>query len=388
MMLDHTLKPLSPQTIQTKGDILVVDDTPQNLKLLSSLLTQAGYTARCVISGSAALMGIEAEAPDLILLDINMPKMDGYEVCQRIKANPDTHRIPIIFVSALGEVIDKVKAFKVGGVDYITKPFQFEEVLVRLETHLTLQRLQAELAEKNARLEAELARAGQIQAELLPSERPFVEHFDIEGFCYPARNVGGDFYDWIQINPQHLKLTVGDVMGKGMAAALLMATTRATFRTAAQAGSPLAIVEQVMQALEPDLIRSESFVTLFHAQLDGPHRTLTYVDAGHGHHAMIRASGSVDSLDTTGAPIGGIHCQPHFQAQIAFAPGDTFLVYSDGLWDARPELHFNLESLVQAITGLDSAQAIANKVSMLLGLQDLQHSLSDDVTLLILRCLD
>ncbi|MDX2230878.1 MAG: response regulator [Leptolyngbyaceae cyanobacterium bins.349] len=129
----------------SKGDILLVDDTPDNLRLLSTMLTSQGYDVRSVRSGSAALMGVQAQAPDLILLDINMPEMNGYEVCQKLKANSDTQGIPVIFISALNEVFDKVKAFTVGGVDYISKPFQVEEVLVRVENQLQLRRLQVEL---------------------------------------------------------------------------------------------------------------------------------------------------------------------------------------------------------------------------------------------------
>ncbi|MES1026584.1 response regulator [Gloeocapsa sp. BRSZ] len=145
-----------------KGDILIVDDTLDNLRLLSAMLTAQGYEVRSVPNGSAALMGVQAQPPDLILLDINMPVMNGYEVCQRLKANPSTQRIPVIFISALNEVFDKVKAFTVGGVDYITKPFQVEEVLVRVENHLKLTRLQAQLQAQNSRLqqaEVELRKA-------------------------------------------------------------------------------------------------------------------------------------------------------------------------------------------------------------------------------------
>jgi two-component system, sensor histidine kinase and response regulator len=137
-----------------KGDILLVDDTPDNLRLLSTMLSEQEYEVRSVRSGSAALMGVQGQAPDLILLDINMPGMSGYEVCERLKENPDTRGIPVIFISALNEVFDKVKAFTVGGVDYISKPFQVEEVLVRVENQLARRRLQVQLQERNQRLEA------------------------------------------------------------------------------------------------------------------------------------------------------------------------------------------------------------------------------------------
>ncbi|MGB8700391.1 MAG: response regulator [Thermosynechococcaceae cyanobacterium] len=133
-----------------QGDILIVDDQLDNLRLLSDLLTQKGYEVRTVTRGSAALMGVEAQSPDAILLDIFMPEMDGYEVCRRLKRNPRTREIPVIFISALNEVFDKVKAFTVGGVDYVTKPFQIEEVFARVETQLSLRRAQVQLQTQNA----------------------------------------------------------------------------------------------------------------------------------------------------------------------------------------------------------------------------------------------
>ncbi|HAA31310.1 MAG TPA: hybrid sensor histidine kinase/response regulator, partial [Cyanobacteria bacterium UBA8553] len=135
-----------------KGTILVVDDTPANIRFLVGMLGENGYTVRPAIDSQSALVGALAEPPDLILLDIQMPHMNGYEVCSKLKASPTTRHIPVIFISALSEVLDKVKAFGVGGVDYITKPFQVEEVLARVETHLSMQHLQKSLFQKNEEL--------------------------------------------------------------------------------------------------------------------------------------------------------------------------------------------------------------------------------------------
>ncbi len=140
-----------------KADILVIDDTPENLALLSQMLTEKGYKVRSVTKGSTALRGAKAVPPELILLDVKMPEMNGYEVCQRLKADERTRHIPVIFISALGDVFDKVKAFQAGGVDYITKPFQVEEVLARLDTHLTIRNLQIKLQQQNIQLSQEIA---------------------------------------------------------------------------------------------------------------------------------------------------------------------------------------------------------------------------------------
>ena len=134
-------------------NILVVDDIAENLKMLSSTLTRQGYQVRCAKNGSLALSGVNKILPDLILLDIKMPDLDGYQVCQKLKAQEHTCSIPVIFLSALDDVLDKVKAFEVGGVDYISKPFQVKEVLVRVKNQLALQLAQAQISELNRELE-------------------------------------------------------------------------------------------------------------------------------------------------------------------------------------------------------------------------------------------
>jgi DNA-binding response OmpR family regulator/DNA-binding CsgD family transcriptional regulator len=133
--------------------ILIVDDTLENLRLLADILTEEGYKVRLASSGAYALTIVQKNQPDLILLDIMMPEMDGYEVCRLLKADEKTRDIPVIFISALDEVFDKMTAFSIGGVDYITKPFHVEEMLARIKTHLTLQRLQQELQQKNQELQ-------------------------------------------------------------------------------------------------------------------------------------------------------------------------------------------------------------------------------------------
>ncbi|HEY1416892.1 MAG TPA: response regulator, partial [Myxococcaceae bacterium] len=165
--------------------ILVVDDTPANLQVLAGMLKDRGYKVRPVPGGKLALLAARRDPPDLILLDINMPEMNGYEVCEHLKADDKLKGIPVIFISALTEQLDKVKAFAIGGVDYITKPFQMEELHARVETHLKLHRLQIELEEANARLamangrmSRDLKAAAKIQETFLPREVPRVPGTD------------------------------------------------------------------------------------------------------------------------------------------------------------------------------------------------------------------
>ncbi|MFP4120956.1 PAS domain S-box protein [Coleofasciculus sp.] len=156
-----------------KGTILTIDDTPDNLHLLTEMLSAQGYKIRIIPNGRLALKSIANNPPDLILLDIIMPDMDGYQVCQQLKASPITQNIPVIFLSGLNETFDKVKAFEVGGVDYITKPFQVQEVLARVENQLRLQRLQKQLTEQNIQLQQEIQERQQVEIALSESEQKY-----------------------------------------------------------------------------------------------------------------------------------------------------------------------------------------------------------------------
>ncbi|MEG4324304.1 response regulator [Microcoleus sp. herbarium5] len=144
------------QIEENKGNILIVDDTPENLQVLSATLSDRGYKVRGVINGKMAIRAARSGCPDLILLDIKMPEMDGYEVCTQLKEDPKTSEIPVIFISALDEVLDKLTAFQVGGVDYVTKPFHVAEVLARIEHQLTIQRLKKQLLDRNKELQQEI----------------------------------------------------------------------------------------------------------------------------------------------------------------------------------------------------------------------------------------
>ncbi|NJM59916.1 MAG: response regulator [Oscillatoriales cyanobacterium RU_3_3] len=179
--------------------ILVVDDQPINLRFLSNLLTDRGYTVYRAICGQLALNAAATYSPDLILLDIRMPGMDGYEVCQKLKATAATAQIPVIFLSVLDDVNDKLQAFRVGGADYIAKPFQVEEVLARIDKQVALQKLQQQLKEQNAKLQ---------QSQLLLAS---VLNSSIDGVAAyaAARNSEGDIVDfkWLPIDRAAAKMS-------------------------------------------------------------------------------------------------------------------------------------------------------------------------------------
>lgn len=171
-----------------KPDILIVDDTPDNIRFLSSVLLEQGYSVRKAINGKMALTAARTVLPDLILLDINMPEMNGYEVCEILKKDDKTRTIPVIFLSAMDDVLDKVKAFQVGGVDYITKPFHLEEILVRIQNQLTIQNLQNKLQTQNTQLQEALSELKRTQAQLIHKEKMLSLNQLVAGIAHEINN--------------------------------------------------------------------------------------------------------------------------------------------------------------------------------------------------------
>ena len=326
------------QTDISKGNILIVDDTPANLRLLSQMLAERGYRVRPVPDGSLALAAVQAECPDLILLDIRMPEMDGYQVCERLKADAPTCDIPIIFISALDAIQDKVKAFAVGGVDYVTKPLQVEEVLARVETHLALRRTQKQLQDANRKMAHELALAGEVQASFLPHDLPDIPGWQLSATLRPARETSGDFYDLISLPNGRLGILVADVSDKGAGAALYMALSWPLIRTYAME-YPLQ-PESVLSAVNHRIINETytyNFVTVFYGILDPDTGTLVYCNAGHWPPVLIRTQdgGSVQRLLRTGIPLGLFADGNFEQGIVQLDPGNVLALYTDGITEAQ-----------------------------------------------------
>ena len=226
------------------ADILAVDDNPANLKLLDGLLTDRGYTVRAALSGPMALAAAHARPPDIVLLDISMPEMDGYAVCRAIQADEQLRSIPIIFISAAVDSADKVRAFRVGGRDYISKPFQAEEVFARVETHLALARSQAALAQKNEALAHTLSQLKLAQARLVQSEKMAALGVLTAGIAHELNNP----LNFVAAGVQALRKTVAPLDA-------LLADCIEIERTAAQGESAGKIVERLHQWLvENDII--------------------------------------------------------------------------------------------------------------------------------------
>jgi serine phosphatase RsbU (regulator of sigma subunit) len=235
-------------------------------------------------------------------------------------------------------------------------------------------------SELHAELDAEFRRTAEIQAQLLPHAAPDLPGYEFAGVCLPARQVGGDFFDWLAGNDA-IRISLGDVMGKGMPASLLTATVRAALRVVAHLPVSEA-VEAVNRALSPDLMRSDSFVTLFHAALAPESGQLTYVDAGHGMVFIQRRDGTVERLRQHNLPLGVLPDAIYPAGTTTLEPGDTLVIYSDGLPDARPELRLDAVGVAGQIEELPDAQA---KLEQLVNLVSDIQTRPDDLTLVLLR---
>lgn len=343
------------QAEASKGNILIVDDTPANLRLLAQMLAEQGYHVRPVPDGSLALAAVQAEPPDLILLDIRMPGMDGYEVCKRLKADPRTSEIPIIFISALEAIQDKVKAFTVGGEDYITKPFQVEEVLARVETHLALRKLQKQLEDANRKMAQELALAGEVQTSFLPQELPHVPGWQLAATLKPARETSGDFYDLIHLPNGCLGIVIADVCDKGAGAALIMALSCTLIRTyAAQFPAQPEIVLSAVNRRILDDTNCDSFITVFFGILNLESGKFVYCNAGHCWPFLIshQSSENIRRLSITGVPLGIEREETWEQSVVQLAPGDVLVLYTDGITEAQNTRRalFGEDRLLEAVT--------------------------------------
>ncbi|MBD0386540.1 MAG: hybrid sensor histidine kinase/response regulator [Nostoc sp. C3-bin3] len=195
----------SNQTDHHKRNILVVDDTPDNLRLLSAMLTSQGFEVRKALNGKMALTACQMVLPDLILLDINMPEMDGYQVCQQLKADTKTCEVPVIFISALDDVVDKVKAFDVGGVDYISKPFHGAEVVLRIENQINLRLLQVKLQEKNFLLQQALNNLQVSQVKQIQNEKMVALGQLVAGLAHEINNPISFIYGNLQYAGQYMQ---------------------------------------------------------------------------------------------------------------------------------------------------------------------------------------
>lgn len=333
------------------ANVMLVDDTPANLQVLGGMLTEQGCIVRPVPSGKLALRFAKADPPDIILLDIMMPEMDGYEVCRRLKQTEDLKHIPVIFISALSETIDKVKAFSAGGVDYITKPFQFEEVQARVSTHLNIRQLQTELENQNRQLtdlnqalrksqnalERELAYAANYVLSLIP---PPIREGDIQtNWLYvPSTRLGGDSLGYHWIDDTHFALYLLDVSGHGVGPALLSVSVLNTLRTQSLPDVDFRRPDQVLSALNTRFRRNDQyglFFTIWYGVFNRNDRMLRYASGGHPPALLIDRLQQEMDLDTQGMPVGFFPLATYDAPAVHVLPASKVYVFSDGCYEIQ-----------------------------------------------------
>src|SRR5271156_2693860 len=311
--------------------ILIVDDTPINIGVISGALKDS-FATKVATSGEKALaIASGKEKPDLILLDIMMPEMDGYEVCRRLKANPDTRDIPVIFLTSQTEAEDETKGFEVGAVDYIHKPFSAAVVKARVRTHLMLRDAHAVIARQLVEINTELEMARQIQLSILPSSTPKISGLDIVARYIPMTSVAGDFYDFIVVDERHVGIFIADVSGHGLPAALIASMLQVALTAQARhVSEPGKVLAGLNQALCGKF--QHNFVTAAYVYVDLEKSILKYGGAGHPPLVLRRQTTRRSSQPLeNGLVMGQFEEAAYDSLQVPVAPGDRFVLYTDGI---------------------------------------------------------
>jgi sigma-B regulation protein RsbU (phosphoserine phosphatase) len=330
----------------------VVDDSATNLQVLVRTLAGTGHRILAAKDGPSALDIAMKTQPDLMLLDVMMPGMDGFEVLRRLKAQPETRHIVVIFLSARGEVADKVSGLELGAIDYITKPIQGEEVLARVAAHLSRQYLERELRKNRDRLDKELAGAARMQQLLLPPVMPPHASITFGSFYQTSRHAGGDYYDVLTLGDDRFGILVADVSGHGAPAAIVMAMIRAVVHTyPGVADDPPAVLHYINRHFE-FLWDTPMYATATYAVVDARRATVQLASAGHPLPLIASRDGGVTAaaVDTTMCllwqELTAVPC-----VEFKMAPGDRWVFFTDGITDRQsPDgTMFDLERLSAAV---------------------------------------
>lgn len=376
--------------------ILVVDDAKPNIKILADLLSDQAQVLFAT-NGPVALQKATEEDLDLILLDVMMPDMDGYEVCEKLKADARTAQIPVVFVTGLSEEQDEEKGLRLGAIDYVTKPFSPAIVKARVRNHLQARQHQRDLESAHAQLRAshekEMRIAHEIQMAMLPKREgggETFDGFDIAAILEPARSVGGDLYNYFSVGQDRLCFAVGDVSDKGVPAALFMVKTNTLLRSVAGEVDELhTIMERVNQELSRDN-EACMFVTLIVGILDLATGEYALSNGGHNAPVLMKADGSCAYIETETGPALGFEETAEFPVMRSqLHPGETLLLYSDGVteaFDERDEM-FSDERLLEVLAKRPATGATETTSMLLREVQEFagNHGQSDDITIVALR---
>lgn len=317
--------------ISEKKVVLLVDDEPANIQIVNSILKDQ-YKIKVATSGAKALELVAATPPpDLILLDVVMPEMDGYEVCTRLKTTPETKDIPVVFLTGQTDVTDETKGFDVGAVDYIHKPFSPAVVQARVHTHLTLRDIRQQLARQLDSITKELETARKIQFSILPNQLPVIQDLEIAARYVPMTQVAGDFYDFIVVDDKHIGVLVADVSGHGMPAALIASMLKIALAAQSEwADDPAKVLTGLNQSLCGKF--HDHYITAVYVYLDMDKRRMRYAGAGHSPILMFDGvTGQTRELDENGFFLSWVADATYNAREIPLGKGDWIILYSDGI---------------------------------------------------------
>jgi serine phosphatase RsbU (regulator of sigma subunit) len=408
---------ITSKSIDFKGyTILIIDDNPTNLGVIVDYLEEYGFDIIMARNGEIGLKRAKIILPNMILLDVMMPGIDGFETCRRLKADETTKDIPVIFMTALESTEDKVKGFEVGGVDYVTKPIQHEEVLARLTTHLHIRNLTLKLQKsnealsdanqqittlnerlkaENMRMQAELDVARRLQQMVLPTKEELerIDELDIAGFMEPADEVGGDYYDVLEHNGR-VKIGIGDVTGHGLESGVLMLMVQTAVRSLliSDITDSEVFLNRLNRIIYDSVQRMNSDKNLTLSLLDYQNGRLQ-ITGQHEYVLRIDKESSVEVIDTfdLGFSVGIEEDIADFVShkEISLQPGEGIVLYTDGITEAQnpDKKMYELERLCEVIShnGHRSAKEIQEAVIADVRQYIDTQKVYDDITLLVLK---
>lgn len=323
--------PASAHTVLRVPTVLVVDDSPMNLMLLGTILSKEGFRILKAGDGPAGRALTLAESPDLILLDVMMPKETGFETCTKLKTHPATVDIPVIFISALDDVQSKVMGLKIGGVDYITKPFHAEEVLARVRVHLRIRAASRDLVrEQQARLE----QLRDAQKSLLVRPEDFPQGaFDV--YYKPLHEAGGDFYDVFEVGEEIFGYFVADISGHNLGASFLTSALKALLRQYSWTVYPPEDTLRGINSVMRSTLGDGQYLTACYARMNRRRAELSVVSAGHPPLIHVTAGGVAQAVEMESDPLGVLGSVVLQRKDIKVSRGDRIFLYTDGLIEAK-----------------------------------------------------
>jgi sigma-B regulation protein RsbU (phosphoserine phosphatase) len=381
--------------------ILVVDDDPRNVRLLRRILTSDGYKVEEAYCGEDAVEMALENPPDLILLDVMMPGMDGYEVCRRLREDRRTMAVPIVMVTALSWKEEKARALEYGADDFITKPFDRVEILARVRSSLRVKRLHDELVrlnrqleERNLLFETELFMARELQQALMTQEIPRIYGVEFDYRYVPTFTVGGDFFFVQAVSESCLGLFISDVMGHGPQAAMVTAIIRTLLSNFLREDpAPSRLLSQMNERFVLVMPRSYSmmFASAAYIRLDARSGEVLFSNAGHPPPFLLRrGEGKVEMLISPGSIALGLERRSEYRdVKVQLSESDGIFIYTDGLFEARSRSKesFGLDRLRQALKeglSLPSTELLDFILDKVMGFAKQEH-IDDDLTALCLN---